>query len=337
MKFDYYILNTYVPEADGPAPELYRKWLEQVQFAEQCGYDMAWITEHHFRPFGGMLPNPQVLLAALAAKTERIRLGTSVTILPLHHPLRIAEDLAMLDNLSGGRIEVGVGRGMPHVEYEIFDADWDQAQDWLEEAIAVMCAAWTLDPFVWPGRHYQYDKPISVMPPPLQRPHPPIWMTANRDIEHFRWIGRQGYHLMTLPWVLPDYELSRGLIAAYRESLQEAGHSVDEHEVLAMFPVHVAETDAEARAVAEPAWRNWRQMAFGERGAEVLNRMSYDRMVGDTRAIFGDPETCRRQVARLRDELGITRIACTFHFGGMPQQAVLASMRLFAAEVFSPA
>src|SRR5438477_13181403 len=95
----------------------------------------AWFTEHHFRPFGGMLPNPQVLMGALAQRNQRIRLGTAVTVLPLHNPLRIAEDMAMLDVISGGRLEVGVGRGMPSPYYGLFDADWDTAQDKLEEQI----------------------------------------------------------------------------------------------------------------------------------------------------------------------------------------------------------
>src|SRR5579859_643514 len=115
VKFDYYLLNTYYPDLDGPAPTLYANWMEQALVAEESGYDTLWLTEHHFRDFGGMLPNPQILLGAVASRTRRIRLGTAVTIMPLHHPLRIAEDMAMLDNISGGRVDVGVGRGMPQV------------------------------------------------------------------------------------------------------------------------------------------------------------------------------------------------------------------------------
>src|SRR5581483_10077439 len=112
MLFDYYLLNSYAPEADGPGPALYAKWIEQVVAAEELGFGCAWFTEHHLYAFGGMLPNPSLLMAALAQRTSRIRLGTAVTILPFYNTVRVAEDVAMLDLLSDGRIEVGLGRGM---------------------------------------------------------------------------------------------------------------------------------------------------------------------------------------------------------------------------------
>jgi alkanesulfonate monooxygenase SsuD/methylene tetrahydromethanopterin reductase-like flavin-dependent oxidoreductase (luciferase family) len=111
VKFGYYLLNTYVPDLDGASPELYAHWLEQIDAAENLGFDSLWVTEHHFRLFGGMIPNPQMLLGAAAQRTRRLRLGTSVSLLPMHHPLRIAEDFAVLDLLSDGRVNFGAGRG----------------------------------------------------------------------------------------------------------------------------------------------------------------------------------------------------------------------------------
>src|SRR5262245_11967798 len=112
LTFDYYVLNSYVPEAEGEGPDLYRKWREQVVLADELGFTCAWFTEHHFHPFGGMLPNPRLLIAALAQHTSRIRFGTAVIVLPFYNPVRVAEDVAMLDILSNGRLEVGIGRGM---------------------------------------------------------------------------------------------------------------------------------------------------------------------------------------------------------------------------------
>ena len=104
MKFGYYILNTYVPELDGDSSELYSHWLEQIDAAEGLAFDSLWITEHHFRYFGGMMPSPSILLSAAAQRTNKMRLGAAVSILPMHNPLRIAEEFAMVDQLSGGRV-----------------------------------------------------------------------------------------------------------------------------------------------------------------------------------------------------------------------------------------
>src|SRR5581483_8970223 len=133
VRFGYYILNTYVPELDGAAADLYGRYFEQIEAAEAVGFDAVWATEHHFRYFGGMTPNPQMLLTAISARTRRLRLGSSVSILPLHNPLRIAEDFAMLDVLSGGRLEFGAGRGMVHSGYRGFGLRWDDAQDHMKE------------------------------------------------------------------------------------------------------------------------------------------------------------------------------------------------------------
>src|ERR1700730_16756227 len=200
MKFGYYILNTYVPKLDGKSPELYAHWLEQIDAAENLGFDSFWATEHHFRYFGGMLPNPQMLLAAAAQRTKRMRIGPAVTILPMHHPVRIAEDFAMVDLLSNGRLNFGAGRGMHPLEYTVFGADFKTAQLRLPEALDIVVRAWTDDAFEWNGKDYRYPK-LAVYPKPLQKPHPPIYITANRDPESFQMIGQRGYHLMTLPWV----------------------------------------------------------------------------------------------------------------------------------------
>lgn len=331
-KFDYYILNTYQPDQDGPPSRLYRSWTEQALRAEALGFDTLWCTEHHFRTFGGMMPNPQLFLASIAGQTSRIRLGTAVSILPLHHPLRIAEDVAMLDNISGGRIEAGVGRGMPQAEYDIFGADWDSSHDHVVEALAIMRRAWSGEAFRWQGEHYRYGREVTVYPPPVQQPHPPLWVTANFDESHFRWIGQQGFNLMTLPWALPSYDRSRELIGTYHDSLAAAGFEPDSRQVLAMFPTHVRETPTQAREAA----RYWARMvvaATGERGGDLAHAMDFDTLVAQSRGIYGDVARCRNHVAYIRDKLGLTHIATMHHFGGVPQELVLESMQLFAEEV----
>jgi natural product biosynthesis luciferase-like monooxygenase protein len=337
MKFGYYILNTYVPELDGESPELYAHWLEQIDAAEDLGFDSFWATEHHFRYFGGMLPNPQMLLVAAAQRTKRMRLGAAVTILPMHHPIRIAEDFAMVDLLSNGRLNFGAGRGMHPLEYAVFGADFKTAQLRLPEALDIVVRAWTDDAFEWNGKDYRYPK-LAVYPKPLQKPHPPIYITANRDPESFQMIGQRGYHLMTLPWVATN-ELQRTRVELYFEALRGAGHSVESKDVFVMYPVYVGDSDGQARGDILDHWKRWRLFALealnldpskGEAYQNVFRHLDYDAMVQDSRGVFGGPDTCVRILKRIIEVVGTTHIGLVFHFGGLSQEKVLKSMERFA-------
>jgi len=339
VQFGYYILNTYVPELDGTAADVYSRYFEQVEAAEAVGFDAVWATEHHFRYFGGMTPSPQMLLTALSARTRRLRLGSSVSILPLHQPLRIAEDFAMLDVLSGGRLEFGAGRGMMHSGYRGFGLGWDDAQDHMKEAVTLIDRAWTQERVSFEGRYYQ-ARDVTVLPRPLQQPRPPIWVTANLDPESFRWVGEQGYDLMTLPWLFPP-EATAGRIRLYHEARAAAGHA-GRGRVLAMYPAHVAETSAQARAQAEPAWANWRGFIMqeladvpgrAEQAAQRERMLQWDNMVAERRLIAGDVEACATTVRWLAETFGITDLGLTFHFGGLDHAAGLRAVELWGREV----
>jgi len=294
MKFDYYVLNSYVPEVDGDATQLYAKWMEQVTLAEELGFDCAWFTEHHFRAFGGMLPSPQLLIAALAQRTTRIRLGIAVVILPFYNPVRIAEETAVLDILSDGRVDVGVGRGMGIQYYDVFGADPATAQEKLEEQVDLLRTAWAGDAFSWNGKYYQCPNPITLMPRPVQRPHPPLWMPVSGDPSHARWVGRLGVNLMTLPWNHPDFTTPRRVIDEYHCGLEEAGHAQNGHEVMGYFPIYVGETQERARDEAEECWNRWRRISAEARGTPEREPLTYDLAVESSRAILGDPEMCRQ-------------------------------------------
>jgi alkanesulfonate monooxygenase SsuD/methylene tetrahydromethanopterin reductase-like flavin-dependent oxidoreductase (luciferase family) len=339
VEFGYYILNTYVPELDGAAADLYSRYFEQIEAAEAVGFDAVWATEHHFRYFGGMTPNPQMLLTAISHRVRRLRLGSSVSILPLHTPLRIAEDFAMLDVLSGGRLEFGAGRGMMHSGYKGFGLGWDDAQDHMKEAIALIDRAWTHEAVTYGGKHYQC-RDVTVLPRPLQQPRPPIWVTANLDPESFRWIGEQGYDLMTLPWLFPPGPTAER-IQLYHDARAAAGHA-GRGRVLAMYPTHVAPTAAQARAQADPAWANWRGFIMQElagtpggadQAAQRERMLQYDNMVAERRAIFGDVEQCVATVRWLAETFGITHLGLTFHFGGLDHAAGLGAVELWGREV----
>jgi natural product biosynthesis luciferase-like monooxygenase protein len=336
LKFGYYLLNTYVPELDGPSPELYGHWLGQIDAAEDLGFDSLWVTEHHFRLFGGMLPNPQLLLTAAAQRTRRLRLGSSVSLIPMHHPIRIAEDFAVLDLLSDGRVNFGAGRGMSADDYAVFGQDWNTAQARLLEELEIIRRAWTDDVLEWDGEHYHYHG-LTVRPKPSQQPHPPIYVTAQKDPESFRTIGRRGYHLMTVPWIFTN-EIQRTRVELYLEALRASGHSEKNHEVFVMYPAHVGESDGEARADAIESWHRWRAFALKELGInpsqgslydERLSHFSYDAMVAQSRAVFGGPQSCVRHLQRIREIVAPTHVGLTFHFGGLSQDKILKSMERF--------
>ncbi len=340
MKFGYYILNTYVPELDGDSRELYSHWLEQIDAAEALGFDSLWTTEHHFRHFGGMLPNPQLLLTAAAQRTKRMRLGTAVTILPMHNPLQIAEDFAMLDLLSNGRVDFGAGRGMHPMEYAVLGADWNNAQLRLWDAIDIVVQAWSSAAVESSSEHYRFPK-LNVYPKPVQKPHPPIYVTANRDSKSFQTIGRRGHHLMTLPWIATN-ELQRTRVDIYVDALRQAGHDAKLREVFTMYPAYIGESDAQARADVLTHWHKWRGFALdamgldpskGEAYARIFGHLDYDKMVSESRGVFGGPETCGRILKRIIDVVGTNHIGLTLHFGGLCQDKVLKSMERFAKQV----
>lgn len=336
MKFGYYILNTYVPELDGGSRDMYAKWLEQIDAAESLGFDSLWVTEHHFRHFGGQMPSPSLILAAAAQRTKKMRLGAAVSLLPMHNPLRIAEEFAMVDQLSQGRVCFGAGRGMHPDEYQVFGQDYATAQTRLPEALDIVMRAWSGEEFAWQSEHYQFPK-LRVYPQPYQQPHPPIYVTANRDPESFAMIGKRGHHLMTLPWIASNEEQAPR-VEWYKAALRDAGHSVDDKEVFTMYPIYVGDSDDSAKAEVVDSWHRWRSFALAATGAlpgtaafETRSpHLSYDAMARDSRGVFGGPESCLGILKRIVDVVGTTHIGLTFHFGGLSQDKALKSMERFA-------
>ena len=336
MKFDYYLLNTYIPEADGDGPAIYHKWMDQVIAADELGFGIAWFTEHHFSRFGGMLPNPQLLMAALSQRTRHIRFGTAVTMLPFYNPLRVVEDATVLDILTGGRIDIGIGRGMDAQYHPVFGVDIATSQERYDESLAMVQAAFRNERFSWNGTFYQCPEPIELFPKPVQRPHPPIWVPNSKNPAHSRAIGRAGVNLMTLPWAPETFAATRVIIDEYRAGMKEGGHAPDQFQIMGYMTAYCGETPERARAEAEPYWDLARRLTDElrpEGAPPPRNPLTYDVACATSRGIVGDPELCRQHVARVRDEVGVDRLALRFDYGGMPQAQVLASMRLFMTEV----
>jgi natural product biosynthesis luciferase-like monooxygenase protein len=335
LKFGLLYLPTYVPELDGPVGVFYDRMLEQIARADELGYHSVWLTEHHFDVYGGTVPNPAVLGAVVARTTRRIRVGTAVTVLPMHNPLLVAEDFAMLDVLSNGRLDMGIGRGSVGAEYREFGISNEDSASTLAEAADLLLKAWSQERFSHHGQHYAYDN-ISLVPRPIQQPHPPIYVGASRTAETFTWTGAQGFHLMVLPYMFPP-EYLQERIGLYFDALRQAGHDPKRMDIMAKFHVFVAESREEASRLAGPAYDNYQRIARNRSGREHKaywrDGLEWDEEVQRFNIIAGTPEDCIERIRYWREQLGLTHIGGTFHFGGLAQDATLRSIELFAREV----
>jgi alkanesulfonate monooxygenase SsuD/methylene tetrahydromethanopterin reductase-like flavin-dependent oxidoreductase (luciferase family) len=325
-------LPTYMPELDGSLPNFYRCMYEQIIEVEKLGFDQAWVTEHHFSGYGGNLPHPPTFLAAVAQMTSRIRLGVAVAVLPLHNPLDLAESYAMADVISNGRLDFGIGKGSEPVEYRKFGTSRDEATQRFKESTEIICQAWSDAAVNYRGEFYAYES-VNILPKPVQQPHPPIWVGATRTEETFRWAGAQGYDLMTIPFVHPTTDALLDLVKKYRDELARAGHDFVRREVLGKFHIYVSESLDRGMREAAPFMKNYSDL----HAAADPNRKLTNRDIGSDMArgviIVGDPERCSDTIRRWHEEGGITAFSGTFHFGGMPQEMALRSIRLFAERV----
>ncbi|HWP28886.1 MAG TPA: LLM class flavin-dependent oxidoreductase [Chloroflexota bacterium] len=336
MRFGIFSLPTYFPELDGSITEFYQHILQFLQDSEQLGFDCAWVNEHHFHPYGGMIPAPPVLLAAVAARTTRIRLGTSVALLPLHHPLQTAEAYAMLDQLSGGRLELGVGRGFMKFDYDTFGVPWEEGQDRLYEYLDIVRAAWQHQPFSYTGRFYTFRE-VSVWPRPCQTPHPPIWGAASRTPSSFAWWGSHGYDLLTVAQHFPLEHLA-DLLRVYREAAAASGYDPATLKVSTHYQVYCCESRAEAYRDGAAAIERYRTQILEAlpRGRTVFTpppHVPFEELVEQARVCIGTPDDCVAILKRARDTLGLTGVDCTFYFGGLEYTKARRSFELFAREV----
>ena len=332
MKFGAHYLPTYKPDLDGPITEFYRQIFEQIQELEKLGFDRVWVTEHHFGDYGGSLPHPPTFLAAVACKTSRIRLGVAVSVLPLHNPLDLAESYAMADIISNGRVDFGIGKGSEPVEYRRFGASQAEATQRMKEGTEIIRQAWSNDPVNFRGEFFNYDS-VRVLPKPVQRPHPPIWVGATRNEDTFRWAGENGFNLMTIPFVHPTMDSVRGLVKIYREAFTGAGHGFAAGEILGKFHIYLSDSFDRAMREATPYMENYHA---AHASVDPDRKLSHHDLASDMARgfiIVGDPERCIDTIRRWREAVDLTTFSFTFHFGGMPQELALKNIRLFAERV----
>ena len=336
MEFGTFLL-LQTPSAE-PSDVVYRRGVEITQAAEELGFKNMWLAEHHFSTYG-LLSRPLTYALHLADRTKRIRVGTAVIVVPLHHPLTIAEEIATVDLLSGGRLDVGLGRGYQRYEFERFGCDLGESRQRWEEAVDVVMLALSGKTFSYDGKYYRIPE-TTMFPQPVQKPHPPMWVTAQSP-DSIVTTARRGFNLLTGGYGVSLARL-REFRAAFEKALAESPPARAPR-VGVQRPVYVADSDAEARAVVEQARWNMR--------VTLSLRNNYER-VEDGRAmpipppnepstedflenfsVIGTPDTCIRRIRTLQEAMHIDHFNCSFSFGDLPQDQILTSMRRFASDV----
>jgi natural product biosynthesis luciferase-like monooxygenase protein len=322
--------------------------VEQAAYGEELGFDSVWLAEHHFHSFGGTLSSPPVIGAAIAQRTRKIRIGTAVTLLPYHNPLRIAEDYATLDCLSRGRLEFGVGHGFIKWESLTFGTPLEELRERFKENLEIILRAWSKPKFSHKGRFYQYQN-VELLPRPAQQPYPSLWMGATSTSESFEFAGRSGFHLMLIPFLHEIDELGT-MVQAYKKARQAGGHDPATARVIAMYHIYVGENSAEARATAEPALAAYHGAAAEARNLTQgipepesyrthdehrakMRKLTFNDLVDQNRVLVGSAAEVRDKVEHVRERLHLTDLAGNFALGSLPDASTRATLRRFMDQV----
>ena len=318
--------------------EIYARAIELAQAAETMGFRNVWLGEHHFSTYG-YLSRPTQLATYIAAKTTKLRVGTAVIVIPLHHPLVVAEEVATLDLVSGGRLDVGFGRGYQHYEFERFGLELDAARDRYNESVDIVLKAFEGKPFSYEGKHYKIPETV-VFPVPVQQPHPPIWNVAQSPYA-IEVCVRRGFNVLT-----GGFGVSVDRLAEFGQIFKRVVDTVKPARaplVGVQRAVYVAENDADARDAVEHARWNMRvtlslrnHYERVEKGNAIAvpaqNEPDTEDLL-DRYLVIGTPETIIRQIRRMQDSVGMTHFNCSFWIGDMEQKRVLRSMERFSKEV----
>ena len=340
MKFS----NFLFPESQSPDGDydVIEESLREAELSEELGYDVVWLAEHHFDG-GCAYVDPTTFAAAIAARTKKIKIGFAVAQMALHHPIRFAEQIALVDNISKGRMIVGVGRGSAYNFYEFrgFGIDPDDSHEMLLEVENILLQAWTTKDYKHNGKYWQLELPV-LRPQVYQKPHPPM-IRACSGLESTLEMARAGRPFMMN---VQSDEVTVERMNQYRATMSDAGHN-DETVACNVADswvwrnIFVAETDAEAEKVGIPYFQNMRSYLQTNRdrmntAAELEAQAS--RIVGSARnslehgIIVGSPETVTERLQKVHGT-GVGGVIIHFRLGAMPYDVAANSLKLFAQKV----
>jgi len=324
MKFSMFSVQDHYPDRPRSLTDFYREIDAQMVLADKLGYYAFFVAEHHFHEYG-VFPNPAVYLAHAAGITKNIRLGPAVSLLTFRDPLTVAEDWAMVDQLSGGRLELGVGSGYLSHEFAGFNLDPQHKRFMFDEAVEIIRAAFTGERFSFKGDHYEVtDVKLNVTP--VQQPAPPIYVAVLRAEAAF-FVGKQGNKLMTVPYASVDnFDEIEGLIASYVKGFKESGQPAAACDNVMALHTYVAETAEQCEAEAGAAFDRYVASRLYAKSQVYADIMQSDL------GLLGDVETVVGKCVRLH-EMGVKHLALLVNFGGLEHDLVTACMERIAREV----
>src|SRR3989449_10862248 len=289
MRFGLNFFPSFRPQ-DSTTADYYQQCLRIAERADVLGYSSIKTVEHSFYDYGGHSPNPCVFLSAVAARTRRIRLITGAVIPAFHHPAHLAGDLAMLDNMSKGRLDAGFGRAFLPKEFEVYGVPMSESRGRFEEAIGMIKRLWTEDRVTAKGKFWHLED-VHLMPRTAQKPHPPIWIAALSTEESFVYAAKNGYHLMIVPYAGKPGQLQE-FVKMYRKLWAQSGHKPGAEQIQVAQFCYVAEDGEEARRGFERICKRYLE-TFGDavqswKGRNESDYPGYDKMVASILATTPD-------------------------------------------------
>jgi alkanesulfonate monooxygenase SsuD/methylene tetrahydromethanopterin reductase-like flavin-dependent oxidoreductase (luciferase family) len=336
-------LFDHIEHGDRPLSTLFDERLTFIQAADEAGFYCLHLAEHHATPLN-MVPVPGVFLGAVARATKRMRLGPLVYLLPLYSPLRMIEEICMLDHLSHGRLEVGVGRGVSPFELKYHKVEHQDSRDIFIDAFKCVSAGLVTDSLSYSGPHYQYDNvPIALRP--LQQPHPPFWYGSSGP-EGSTWAGEHGLHFVTLG----SMKLARENIDTFKQAFAKRGRAAQPKAEFSggvaigvQRHIFVDDTDEQAIRWAKPAMDrhlehiNWLRTKHGATGLttrlKAVRGSTFEECVEEGSVIAGSPATVTAEIERHVHELGCNYLLTYPFLGSMSLPDALRSLQLFSTEV----
>lgn len=307
------------PRRSVPLEQVYARALDRIGIMDRSGaYEAVWLAEHHFNTYS-VCPSVHVMGTMVAARTERLRIGTAVSLAPMYHPLRLAEEVALLDVLSGGRVNWGAGRGNDPTEFGVFGLDLDSSYGRFREHVDVVLRAWTEERLTYHGDYTDIDD-VEVLPKPLQQPHPPVWL-ASSSPDAIAWSAEHGFSILMDPHSThADIGVKH---RAYLDGLRQHGHSLDGRATPMARLIAVAATDSEAREVARRG-AQWTVASYANPSRQLYSKSivpagsaapttgtvdPVERYV-DQVIVHGSPGRVVDELQRLREEIGLHYLLC---------------------------